>query len=78
MDVAAEDTTAVRVRRPGPDRLTALVKSRQTTMVEVVHSALDVLERQDFLRDLHEDHRSPDPAGRQALLGEEVEQDPLV
>ncbi len=34
-----------------------MAKSRKTTVVEVVHSAIDALERQEFLRGLGDDYR---------------------
>jgi len=58
------DTTTVRVRRPDSERLQSLAKSRQTTVVEVVHTAIDALERQEFVRGLNDDvkrlRRDPD------------------
>ena len=76
--MATNNTTTVRVRRPDSERLSALAKSRQTTVVEIVHTALDALERQDFMRCLDEDHRDLDSSGREALLAEQAEWDPLV
>jgi hypothetical protein len=68
--MAAADTTTVRLRRPDSDRLSALAKAKQTTVVEVLHDAIDALERQEFLRGLHEDYQRLSPAGRAALLEE--------
>jgi hypothetical protein len=48
--MASSDTTTVRVRRPDSERLAALADSRQTKVVEVVHTAVDALERQAFMR----------------------------
>lgn len=76
--MAKNSTTTVRVRRPDSERLAALAKSRQTTVVEVVHTALDALERQEFMRGLNKDHQDLDSAGREALLAEQAEWDPLV
>ena len=45
----------MRVRRPDSERLQRLAKGRQSTVVEVLHEAIDALERQDFLRGLRED-----------------------
>jgi hypothetical protein len=55
--MAAEDTTTVRVRRPDSERLQALAKSHHTSVVEVVHRAVDALERREFLRGLNDDYR---------------------
>lgn len=55
--MATSETTTVRVRRPDSDRLQALAKSRQTTVIEVVHTAIDALERLDFARGLNDDYR---------------------
>lgn len=62
--MATEDTTTVRVRRPDSERLQALAKEHQTTVVDVLHSAIGALERQDFLRGLNEDYQRlrADPA----------------
>jgi hypothetical protein len=78
--MGAEETTTVRVRRPDSERLQSLAKSRRTTVVDVVHAAIDALERQDFLRGLNEDHRRlrDDPERRQAYLAERQEWDPLA
>lgn len=51
------ETTTVRVRRPDSERLQSLARSRQTTVIEVVHTAIDALERQEFLRGLGEDYQ---------------------
>jgi hypothetical protein len=48
--MASWDTRTVRVRRPDSERLQSLARDRHTTVIEVVHSAIDALERQDFLR----------------------------
>jgi len=76
--MTSKDTTTVRVRRPDSERLSALAKSRQTTVVEVVHKALDALERQEFMRGLNVDYQSLDVTAREDLLAEKVEWDPLV
>ena len=76
--MTSKDTTTVRVRRPDSERLSALAKSRQTTVVEVVHKALDALERQEFIRGLNVDYQSLDAAAREELLAEQAEWDPLV
>jgi hypothetical protein len=78
--MGAEETTTVRVRRPDSERLQSLAKSRRTTVIDVVHSAIDALERQDFLRGLDEDHRRlrDDPKRWNAYLAERREWDPLA
>lgn len=55
--MAAADTTTVRVRRPDSERLQALAKARQTSVIDVLHAAIDALERQEFLRGLNEDYQ---------------------
>ena len=40
--MASEDTTTVRIRRPDSERLQALAQQRQTTVIEVLHSAVAV------------------------------------
>lgn len=42
--------------RPDSERLHSLAKSRGTTVIDVLHSAIGALERQDFLRGLNEDY----------------------
>jgi hypothetical protein len=54
----AAETTTVRVRRADSERLQSLAKARQTAVIEVVHAAIDALERQDFLRGLNGDYQS--------------------
>ena len=77
--MATHDTTTVRVRRPDSDRLRALAESRQSTVIDVVHHALDALERQEFLKGLNEDYRRlrDDPVAWEAYTGERQEWDPL-
>ena len=69
----------MRVRRPDSERLQALAKSRKTAVIDVVHEAIDALERQEFLRGLSEDYRKlrEDPAGWQAFVGERQEWDSI-
>jgi hypothetical protein len=78
--VPVNETTTVRVRRPDSERLQALARRRQTTVIEVVHDALDALERHEFLRGLNEDYRrlQADPARWQAYLAERREWDSLA
>ena len=70
----------MRVRRPDSQRLRSLAKSRQTTVVDVLHSAIDALERQEFLRGLNEDYRRlrDDPDRWQQHLRERQEWDSLA
>jgi hypothetical protein len=77
--MGAEETTTVRVRRPDSERLQLLARSRQTTVVEVVHSAIDALERQEFLRGLGDDYRRlrEDPDRWEEYRAERREWDPL-
>ena len=77
--MGAEETTTVRVRRPDSERLQSIAKSRQTTVVEVVHSAIEALERQEFLRGLSDDYRRlrENPQRWKAYQDERKEWDPL-
>ena len=77
--MASEDTTTVRVRRPDSERLQSLAKTRRTTVIDVVHEAIDALERQEFLRGLSDDYRRlrQDPAKWQALIDERQEWDSI-
>lgn len=77
--MASQDTTTVRVRRPDSERLQSLAKSRKTSVIDVVHEAIDALERQEFLRGLSDDYRKlrEDPARWQAFVGELQEWDSI-
>lgn len=77
--MAAEDTTTVRIRRPDSERLQALARQRQTTVIEVLHSAVDALERQEFLRGLNADYQllREDPDRWQQYVAERQERDVL-
>jgi len=79
LGMGAEETTTVRVRRPDSERLQSIAKSRQTTVVEVVHSAVEALDRQEFLRGLGEDYRRlrEDQERWEAYQAERQEWDPL-
>ncbi len=74
------DTTTVRVRRPDSDRLRSLAKSRKTTVIDVLHSAIDALERQEFVRGLNDDYRRlrDDPGQWEAYLAEREMWDALA
>jgi hypothetical protein len=78
--IAAEDTTTVRVRRPDSERLQALASQRHTTVVEVVHSAIDALERREFQIGLNEEYRQlrEDPGLLAAYIAEREEWDALA
>jgi hypothetical protein len=78
--MASGDTTTVRVRRPDSERLHALAESRQTTVIEVLHDAVDALERQEFARGLSDDYRrlQSDPARWAAFVRERDEWDSLA
>lgn len=78
--MSSEDTTTVRVRRPDSERLQMLARKRQTTVIEVLHSAIDALERQDFLRGVNEDYQRlrDDPERWQQYLAERQEWDALA
>jgi len=55
--MASADTPTVRVRRQDSERLHSLAKARQTTVIDVLHAALDALERQEFHRGLCQDYQ---------------------
>ncbi len=78
--MAAADTTTVRVRRSDSERLQSLAKTRQTAVVEVVHAAIDALERQEFLRGLNGDYQRlrKDPERWEQYLAERHEWDALA
>jgi predicted ATPase len=66
------------MRRPDSERLTEIARRRSTTVVEVLHSAIEALERQDFLRGLTEDLQRLSPAEREALFAEQQAWDNLA
>jgi hypothetical protein len=76
----ATDTTTVRVRRPDSERLQSLAKDRQATVIDVVHEAIDALERREFLRGLDGDYQRlrDDPERWQQYLAERAEWDALA
>jgi len=78
--MSSEGTTTVRVRRPDSERLQSLARSRRMTVIDVLHSAIDALERQEFLRGLNEDYRGlrDDPEKWQQYLAERQEWDSLA
>jgi len=78
--MATADTTTVRVRRPDSERLQLLAKARQTAVIDVMHAAIDALERQDFLRGLNGDYQRlrDDPERWEQYLAERQEWDSLA
>lgn len=78
--MASGDTTTVRVRRPDSERLQSLAKARQTAVVDVVHAAIDALERQEFLRGLNQDYQRlrNDPDLWEQYVAERQEWDSLA
>lgn len=78
--MGSTDTTTVRVRRPDSERLQALARSRGTTVIDVLHTAIDALERQEFQQGLADDYRRlrADPDRWKAYLEERAEWDPLA
>lgn len=78
--MASADTTTVRVRRPDSERLQSLAKARQTAVIDVLHAAIDALERQEFLRGLGEDYQRlrDDPERWELHLAERQEWDSLA
>lgn len=76
----AAETTTVRVRRLDCERLHSLAKARQTAVVDVVHAAIDALERQEFLRGLNADYQRlrNDPELWERYLDERHEWDALA
>ena len=75
-----QGTTTVRVRRPDSERLQSLAKTRQTTVVDVVHLAVDALERQEFLRGLSQEYQQlrDDPTRWEQYMAERREWDALA
>ena len=78
--MASEDTTTVRIRRPDSVRLRVLAKERQATVVEVLHAAIDALERQEFLSGLNQDYQRlrEDPERWRQHVAERQEWDALA
>lgn len=78
--MSSEETTTVRVRRPDSERLQALATARHTTVIDMVHSAVDALERQEFLRGLNQDyqHLRDDPKRWEQYVAERQEWDALA
>jgi hypothetical protein len=76
----ATETTTVRIRRPDSERLQRLAQARQAAVVDVVHEAIDALERREFLRGLNEDYQRlrSDPEQWERYLAERQEWDALT
>lgn len=76
----ATETTTVRVRRPDSDRLQSLARDRHVTVIEVVHEAIDALERREFLRGLDGDYQRlrSDPELWDRYLRERADWDTLA
>lgn len=70
--MTSADTTTVRVRPPDSERFRSLAKTRKTAVIDVVHAAIDALERQEFLRRLNENYRAlrKDPERWEQYLAE--------
>lgn len=79
-DFMAAETTTVRVRRRDSERLQSLAKARQAAVVDVVHAAIDALERQEFLRGLNGDYQRlrSEPELWEQYLAERREWDALA
>jgi len=76
----ATETTTVRIRRPDSERLQRLAQAREAAVVDVVHEAIDALERREFLRGLNEDYQRlrSDPEQWERYLAERQEWDALA
>lgn len=78
--MAASETTTVRVRRTDSERLQALAASRGTSVIDVVHVAIDALEKQEFLQGLTADYArlQEDPEQWERYVAERQEWDTLT
>lgn len=76
----ATETTTVRVRRPDSERLQLIARARQASVIDVVHDAIDALERRDFLHGLNEDYQRlrSDPEQWERYVAERTEWDALA
>lgn len=79
-DMATPDTTTVRVSRPDSERLRSLARARHAPVIDVLHAAIDALERQEFLRGLNDDYRllREDPERWEQYVAERQEWDSLA
>jgi len=78
MNMPLSPTTTVRLRRNDSERLAALAKLRETTVVDVLHQAIAALEREEFLTGLDEDYLRLSPAQREELAAERQLWDEMV
>lgn len=78
--MAASETTTVRVRRSDSLRLQDLARSRGTSVIDVVHVAIDALEKQEFLQGLTADYARlrEDPDRWEQYVAERQEWDSLT
>lgn len=78
--MGSADTTTIRVRRGDSERLQSLARDHQTTVIDVLHSAIDALERRDFLFGLNQDYQQlrDDPQAWRQYLAERQDWDALV
>jgi hypothetical protein len=62
------------------DSASGIAKSQHTTVIEVVHSSIDALERREFLRGLNDDYRRlrEDPELWRTYVAEHEEWDALA
>lgn len=76
----ATETTTVRVRRPDSERLQLIARARKASVIDVVHDAIDALERREFLNGLNEDYQRlrSDPKQWERFMAERTEWDALA
>ena len=76
----ATETTTVRVRRPDSERLQLIARAREASVIDVVHDAIDALERREFLHGLGEDYQRlrSDPEEWERYVAERTEWDALA
>lgn len=75
--MTSSPTTTVRVRRSDAERLTEYAKRNELSVVDVLHDAVEVLERREFLLGLRADRRNLSPNELASLLQEEAEWDSI-
>ena len=78
--MATSEPTTVRVRRHDYARLQVLAKSRGASVIDVVHVAIDALEKQEFLQGLTADYARlrEDPELWEQYVAERQEWDSLT
>ena len=78
--MASAGTTTVRIRQKDFDRLHAIAESRQSSVVDVLHSAIDALDRHEFLQGLSRDYKQlrDDPERWDRYVAEREEWDALA